>query len=1046
MFPGLPSLRPRLEAFVVSFLLTPSFWAACSEIQFNRDIRPILSENCYACHGPDKNQRKAKLRLDVREVALERQAIVPGKLSESKLLQHIFSTDPEEVMPPPKSQKTLTAAQKELLKQWIASGAQYQAHWAYMEPKRVPVPEVKDPHWVRNPIDAFVLRALEAKNIRPSPEADKRTLLRRLSLDLVGLPPTPAQVNAFLADSTAGAYERQVDRLLKSPHFGERMAVPWLDLVRFADTVGYHGDQNQNVFPYRDYVIDAFNRNKPFDQFTIEQIAGDLLAPSSNDAKVASGFNRLNMMTREGGAQPKEYLAKYAADRVRTVSMAWLGSTMGCAECHDHKFDPFSTKDFYAMEAFFADIKQWGVYADYSYTPEPELKGIGNDHPFFPEVEVENEYLKERIEKLHGQADKLYAQAVAKLRSATNQQNEFLHWKQSSLAFLKQWPTGWHIPLPEVTLKLKDTNALASTNFTVQSDGNVQLSNESRSSLKLTMPLPNMWLSAIRVEIEPQHAATNSNGVKKRSRTSISLAANLKTKGSDQENKLSFYAADADYKEERYSGGRAIIGVKDSWQISIEHDRQTAVWLLDKPARVAEGDQLIVNLGSANVASVRVSVSPFGGEQPLESANSETLRKALPKAAFKAGTDRNPAIRSFLLTTQFDSPEGKELRKTFFEIRSCRDGRAFSTVTVAREPAVTRVLPRGNFLAQNGEVVEPATPHFLPAISNPTGRRLTRLDLAHWLVSPDNPLTARAVVNRFWKQFFGTGLSTVVDDLGAQGDWPVHPELLDWLACEFRSPSTRQARASHPWDVKHIVKLMVMSSTYRQQSNLRPDLKEIDPNNRLLAFEPPRRLEAEFVRDNALFIAGLLNLDIGGPSAHPYQPAGYYANIQFPDRDYFPEKDDRQYRRGLYTHWQRTFLHPMLANFDAPSREECTAIRVVSNTPQQALTLLNDPSFVEAARVFAADLLAVTKQSDEKGLIAAFERALARPPNNKEKQSLLKFLAEQRQHYSQERGEASRLSKVGFASAPEKIPASELAAWTQVCRVILNLQETLTRY
>jgi len=368
---------------VVSGLSAPS-----RPIEFNRDVRPILSENCFVCHGHDKNNRKAKLRLDVREVALERGAIVPGKPDESKLVDHIFAENPDDLMPPPDSHKALTAAQKEVLKAWIAAGAAYEPHWAYIQPKRPAVPQPSDTAWVRNPIDAFILEALEGKCVRPSPEADKRTLLRRLSLDLIGLPPTPEEVNAFLADPSPAAYEHQVDRLLGSPHFGERMAVPWLDLARYADTVGYHGDQNQNNFPYRDYVISSFNQDKPFDQFTIEQLAGDLLPNPSVEARIATGFNRQNMMTREGGAQAKEYLAKYAADRVRTVSMAWLGSTMGCAECHDHKYDPFTSKDFYQMEAFFADLKQWGVYADYAYTPAEELKGFGNDHPFPPDCQA----------------------------------------------------------------------------------------------------------------------------------------------------------------------------------------------------------------------------------------------------------------------------------------------------------------------------------------------------------------------------------------------------------------------------------------------------------------------------------------------------------------------------------------------------------------------------------------------------------------------------------------------------------------------------------
>ena len=355
---------------------------AKSSIQFNRDIRPILSEACFACHGPDKNARKGKFRLDDREAALKKEAFVPGHPEKSELIKRVLSTDPDDQMPPPDSGKKITPAQKELLKKWIAAGAEYQPHWAYVTPTRPGIPAVKNSQWVRTPIDAFILQQLESKNIKPSPEADRRTLLRRLSLDLVGLPPTTAELEAFVADKSPDAYEKQVDRLLASPHYGERMAVAWLDLARFADTVGYHGDQNQRIFPYRDYVINAFNSNKPFDQFTIEQLAGDLLPNATVEQRVASGFNRLNMVTREGGAQPGEYLAKYTADRVRTVSSTFLGSTMGCCECHDHKFDPFSAKDFYSLGAFFADIKQWGVYMDYGYTPNPDLRGFSNDHPF----------------------------------------------------------------------------------------------------------------------------------------------------------------------------------------------------------------------------------------------------------------------------------------------------------------------------------------------------------------------------------------------------------------------------------------------------------------------------------------------------------------------------------------------------------------------------------------------------------------------------------------------------------------------------------------
>jgi hypothetical protein len=1032
--------------------ITLAWGAPNKPIEFNRDVRPVITENCFACHGPDKNQRKAKLRLDVREIALERGAVVPGKPTESKLIEHIFSTDPEEIMPPPKSHKVLSAAQKELLREWIAAGAEYEPHWAYIKLKRPPVPQPSTTGWARNPIDDFILQTLETKGIHPSPEATKAALLRRLSLDLIGLPPTPEELETFLKDIAPAAYEREVNRLLDSPHFGERMAVPWLDVVRYADTVGYHGDQNQNIFPYRDYVIDSFNRNKTFDQFTVEQIAGDLLSAPSFEQQVASGFNRLNMVTREGGAQAKEYLAKYAADRVRTVSMAWLGSTMGCAECHDHKYDPFTSKDFYQMEAFFADIKQWGVYADYDYTPNVDLKGFGNDHPFPPEIEVDSPYLKRRIGKLKAQESQWYGRAAASLNGDARHRMLFEAWRKSSLEFLSQHSTGWLAPIPDVALHMKDTNAVPETNFVVATDGTVKLSALPRESTRFILPVSRIWVSAIRLEILPQSETAGQTGiVNKMKPGSLALAASLKTAGSDSSTKLSFYRGDADHKTERYANGHLVVGVTDRWQISTVHNEQTAVWLLERPVAVGANSSLIVDLGGFPVASVGVSLSPFAAAEPLDSGIGAPLRKALAKDGKATQTERDLVEQTYLLSTDWDPETVTNLRRLEDGVRECRGGRAYTMVTLAHEPAVSRVLRRGNWQDEGGDLVEPLVPHFLPQIPNPEHRRLTRLDLARWLVSPENPLTSRAVMNRLWKQFFGTGLSAIVDDVGAQGEWPVHPELLDWLAFEFMSPTATTAsalgsEAAFPWDFKHMVKLMVMSSAYRQDSTGRPELKDIDPNNRLLACQSPRRLEAEFVRDNALAIAGLLDNEVGGPSVFPFQPPGYYIYLQWPDRDYYPNTDDRQYRRGLYTHWQRAFLHPMLANFDAPSREECTANRIVSDTPQQALTLLNDPTFLEAARVLAARLLTSGGESDAQRLTEAFERALARPPKDPERSSLLEFLATQKEHYGQDRDEAAKVIRIGNASVSSNPNPVELAAWTQVCRVILNLHETITRY
>jgi hypothetical protein len=1009
-----------------------------AKLEFNRDIRPILSESCFVCHGPDKNNRKAKLRLDVREIALDKEAIKPGKPDDSELVHRIFATNDDEIMPPPDSRKSLTPAQKELLKQWIAQGAQYQPHWAYIKPQRPEIPDTKNPDWVRSPIDAFILHDLETRRIVPCPDADKRTLLRRLSLDLIGLPPTPAEVTAFLADTSPQAYERQVDRLLRSSHYGERMAVPWLDVVRFADTVGYHGDQNVNDFPYRDYIIDSFNSNKPFDQFTIEQIAGDLLPHPTTEQLVASGFNRLNMVTREGGAQPEEYLAKYGADRVRTVSMAWLGSTMGCCECHDHKFDPFSTKDFYSMKAFFADVRQWGVYEDYKYTPNPDLKGWSNDHPFPPEITVDSPYLHQRMAKLEKQLSELEKSFATQRDTSTKSRKEFNDWRRASAAFLKKNPSGWTVLRagPPATRKAKGKKEKAGPEFNLEADGSIFFTGKGTNDPEITLPLAAGRIAAIKLELIPRGEYGGAIVRGKGESTTLKLAASLKPAKDGKSQPLGFYRSDADLKEARYTNGFEVVGIKGGWMTSKkdEHRAQTAVWLLNKPLSVSAGDTLSIRLGKASAGCIRVSVSPFAARDPLQAGGGKVLAKALAKSSAAASSLVN---ETYLLSAAPENSAFGDFKKLDEEILSCRGGKSPTVVTVAWKPADTRVLPRGNWQDETGEMVQPATPHFLPPIPDADGHRLSRLDLARWLVSRNNPLTARAIMNRTWKQFFGSPISAVVDDLGAQGEWPTHPELLDWLAVEFMDSG---------WDTKRMLKLMVMSSAYRESASPSRELHELDPANRLYASQSPRRLDAEFIRDNALSICGLLDEDIGGPSAHPYQPAGYYANLQFPDRDYHAEPDERQYRRGVYAHWQRTFLQPMLANFDGPSREECIAARNVSNSPQQALTLLNDPTFVEAARVLAGKILTESKRTDAERLESIYERALARPIKSAERDSLEQFLQAQRDYYQGHADEADKLLHDGQAAEPQTASSAELAAWTQVCRTVLGLHETITRY
>jgi hypothetical protein len=983
-------------------------------IRFNRDIRPIFAENCLICHGSDKNRRKAKLRLDVRETALDLKAIVPGKPEASLLVQHIFATNAEDLMPPPDTHKALTAAEKETLKQWIAQGAPYEPHWAYIKPVRPAIPTVKDSAFVRGPIDAFILSALEDRHIEHSPEADKRTLLRRLSLDLTGLPPTPEEISEFLRDDSPKAYERQVDRLLASPHFGERMAVPWLDDVRFADTVGYHGDQIQRDYPYRDYVINSFNANKPFDQFTIEQIAGDLVPHATAEQKVATGYNRLNMKTREGGAQPKEYLAKYAADRVRTLAGTWLGSTMGCCECHDHKYDPFWTKDFYQMEAFFADIQEWGCYEIYNADEDaPELRGLDNDSPFPPEIQVPDRYLQQRLARLNGEMDDRIARASIKLK--TVEKAAFAQWRSEGAAFVSAHKDGWLTPPPAIILLTTNRASLADTNFAVRADHAIVFAG-GNGETQVALPLASNWLAAIRVELIP--LSNNAGRVlrDKAERTVISFDTSLKRNGQAATEPLEYSVSDADHKMDHYFNGETLPGLSRGWKIAAADasNYQSAVWLLKRPVHVSDGDSLVLHFKEHKAACLRISISPFAGSDPMLSGADENLRRALSSGSFLRGAGAERGLEKAFFLGAGWSGELAAVQQMEHDAQEYNHGLASTMVTLAVKPRTMRVLARGNWQDDKGEIVEPGVPHFLPQIPNPEGRRLTRLDLARWLVSRDNPLTARAVVNRLWKQFFGAGLSGVVDDLGTQGEWPTHPELLDWLAVEFEDSG---------WNVKHIVKQIVLSSTYRQQSGLRPEMRELDPNNRLLSCQSPRRLDAEFVRDNALAIAGLLNPVLGGPSFYPYQPAGYYANLQFPDRGYTAATGDLQYRRGLYIHWQRTFLQPALANFDAPSREECTCARNLSNTPQQALTLLNDPTFVEAAQALARLILAHPGTDDQR-LESAAERALARPLKPRELDSLRQFLAEQR---------------AGGAN-------TDLLAWTPVCRVILNLHETITVY
>ncbi len=1040
-------VKPARQPFVALLLgsaglalACPPWAAALAEpVSFNRDIRPIMSDTCFHCHGNDAETREAGMRLDVRADALKATEsglvpIVPGDPDASGIIQRI--SDAENPMPPESAHKPLTAKQKALFRQWVAEGAVYEPHWSYAPLRRPPLPAGFEG---RNPIDAFVGAKLTAKDLAPSSAARPELLERRLALDLTGLPPGAA----LPAGSPRPAGDALVDALLASPHFGERMAVWWLDIARYADTVGFHGDQNQRIFPYRDYVIAAFNSNKPFDQFTREQLAGDLLPNPTTEQLVATGYNRLNMMTREGGAQAKEYLAKYGAERVRSVAAAWFGSTFGCAECHDHKFDPISSRDFYELQAFFADMKQWGVYANYGYTPEPELEGINNDSPFPPEIEVESPRLKREVARVQAAIDRHLAATADRLGRDPAAVAAQAAWEAKLMPFLASHPSGWLAPAPVEPRIVKDGKEVPDRKVVVSPERSVAGDKPLASGEAVEIafdPAGLPGLAAVRVSVDV--AAVQPDKPEKMLGGSITLALQVKD-AAGKVQRLPLRIGEATAKQRVHRGGAEVPGIQGEWRLpktARDDKRIEAVWLLEKPLAAAAGDRIVATVTGPATVPIAFAFSPLGAVQPLDVAAADDLAALAAPRAGRSAAQNVRATTAFLLATTHDAAAAKEAHDLAARVRGLFSGRAWTMVTQAvAKPLTVRVLPRGNWQDETGPVVLPATPAFLPGrIESTADSRLTRLDLANWLVSSANPITPRAVMNRLWAMFFGVGLSAALDDLGSQGELPTNPELLDWLACEFRDSG---------WNLKHMIRLIVTSDTYRQSSSLVPAALAVDPANRLLASQNPRRLEAEFVRDNALAIAGLLKLDgVGGPSVKPYQPAGYYESLQFPDRDYVADGDARQWRRGLYMHWQRTFLHPMLANFDAPARDECAAARNASNTPQQALTLLNDPEFVEAARVFARRLLEDPAATDDTGRVRlAYRLALNREPRGKELASLLDFLGTQREVFRAAPADAAKSLAVGLAPQAILDPV-EHAAWAQLTRVLLNTQEAITRY
>lgn len=1011
------------------------------KIQFNRDIRPIVSENCFACHGPDKSKRKADLRLDMENggafVAHKGNfPLVAGNVEKSELFRRITAKSADDLMPPPDSDKKLSARQIEIIRRWIQQGAAWQPLWSFIPPHRSELPEVKDAKWCRNPIDRFILARLEAEHLSPSPEADKPTLIRRLYFDLLGLPPTPQQVDEFVNDKSADAYDKVVDQLLANPHYGERMALDWLDAARFADTHGYHIDAGRDMTAWREWVIDAFNHDMPYDQFTTKQLAGDLLPHSTVEDKIASGFCRNNMVNFEGGAIPEEYHAAYIIDRVNTVSTVWLGLTMGCCQCHDHKFDPISQKEYYQMYAFF------------NHVPENGLDGQkGNAVPF---IKTPTPLQKQKLDEIATGIQKTEAELLAPSPEIDAAQAE---WEKEAPS--KDQQITWN-PLEPSSMKSAGGATLAS-----QPDKSILVSgiNPASDSYTIVAPVDLSSVTAIRLEALPDEHLNGKGPGRSENGNMVLTGVRMKVEPADGHSKpmpVKFRAATADFSQDKYPISDVIAAKrKAGWGIYPEVGKaHTAQFQVDKVITGDSGLVLTITLDFrsqfAGHQAGHFRLSATAAKNPLGTDPvSPEITKILATASGSRSPEQQATLRKFyrenVSSARADVKEQlTALRKEQDEAESTE--RTTMVMEEMSKPRDTFILLRGQY-DQHGEKVSPDTPKSLPPM--PAGAPHDRLGLAEWLTSPSHPLTARVAVNRYWQAFFGIGIVKTPGDFGSQGEEPSHPALLDWLACQYMDPTDPM---TPKWDTKAMVRLIVTSATYRQTSMATPDLLARDPENRLLARGSRIRLPAEFIRDQALAISGLLDPEIGGRSVEPYQPPGLWEELmsrsdgaKWTAQVYHQDHGKDLYRRTMYTFWKRTSPPPSLTTFDAPDRETCVVHRSITNTPLQALVLMNDPTYVEASRKLAERMMNEAGPDENSRICFAFQNATSREPRAQELAVLKKIYEAQLDVYRSDPAAATKLLAVGESARDTKLDVPELAAWTTVASVILNLDETITR-
>jgi hypothetical protein len=1057
---------------IVCLTQVPIVTTAAEPIDFAKDIRPILSNHCGSCHGPDEHSRKAGLRLDHREAAIAKlesgsHAIDLAKPAESELLMRISSTDENEIMPPPSFKKPLNDQQRQLLKLWIAQGARYSEHWAFTPPVSPAIPEVKASAWPRNAIDRLVLKRLEDQGMQPSPEAKKATWLRRVTLDLTGVSPSVDELENFLADHSPAAYETVVDRLLESPRYAERMALQWLDAARYADTNGYNNDEERTMWPWRDWVIGAFASNMPFDQFITEQIAGDLLPNPTQSQQIATGFNRNHVVTTEGGIIEEEYRVEYVADRVHTTATVFMGLSFQCARCHDHKFDPITQRDYYRFFAFFNNVSDKVLGYNQGGAQEPILQVPTVDQlTEIARLKLVQKSLSEQLAARESQANSLIGQWEQSLTPDQKKQSAPL-----SLVFSlpldeaqgdktdvrRQSPatgstvTGSTPPPVTGTVQGKPTWKPGKIGGALEFDGSTFVDAGQIGEFDTTDKISfGAWVFpttnnpiAILSKMDEGQAFRGYDFLLEGGKPAVHIVSHWPDNGLKVIGKKPIALNVWHHMLVTWDGSAKASGVKiyvdgQLQELDISNDNLKDSIKTDQPFRL--GRRTTSNRFSGLIDEVQFFQAELNQDEVKRLADGQSIATLADVFATPV-KDRTPRQIEQLRRFYLDVADG-DYRRLKTELadaatkQSQQEQAAIKVMVMSELPQVrpTRMLNRGQYDAP-GDTVTAGVPTFLGTL--PADIPANRLGLAKWLTSPNHPLTARVAVNRWWGMFFGTGLVDTAEDLGAQGSLPTHPELLDYLAREL---------IDEGWNVKSLIRQIVLSATYRQSSDVTSDQLERDPLNKLLGRSARFRLPSEMIRDNALAVSGLLHEHLGGPSVKPYQPEGLWEEVSVERRyKYVPDKPYGLYRRSMYTYWKRTCPPPSMTTLDAPDRETCLIRRARTNTPLQALVLLNDPTYVEAARKLAERAINLGGAQPDARLNSLFQLALSRSPSPSEQALLLELLHESKTKFEANPLAADQLLQVGESPADKKISAIDLAAWTTLSSLVLNLDEAVTK-